>query len=180
MDLKYFDIDYWIEESLFRAMDHELDRKRNIRLLDIGTGFGYFPYLCNYLGNHGYAIDRSGHQLYDEVCEVLGIDRVTYTIQPQTPLQTLFDQKFDLVTAYQIGFDLVPGVGFWSPEDWDFFLREARDKWLAPGGKLFLALNYKHRYNDWYTPGVREVLRSHGARMRLGQVVIQVPADDKK
>jgi protein-L-isoaspartate O-methyltransferase len=51
MDLKYFDVDHWIQDSLYRAFKLNLHNSRGKSILDIGTGFGYFPYIGSVLVN---------------------------------------------------------------------------------------------------------------------------------
>jgi len=169
MDLKYFDLDFWIEENLYRFFDLELQKHMGRRLLDIGTGFGYFPYICRYFGVPAEGLDRHGHQIYDEVCAVLGVKKRNFTIQPNKPLPR-YDHRFSVITAYQIGFNQSPAGGLWSPENWEYFLEDVFENLLAPEGLLYLKLNYAFRRGEFIDPEVAKVFDRYGGDRRFGTV----------
>ncbi len=174
MDLKYFDLDFWIEQNLYRFFELDLMKHKGRRLLDIGTGFGYFPYICKYFGVRAEGLDRHGHRIYDEACEVLSVPKRNFTIQPGEPLPR-YDYKFDFITAYQIGFDLVPGKGMWRPEDWEYFLNDVSDNLLAPGGLLYMKLNYAPRTGNFIDPEVGKMFDRFGAKRWFGTVQYRKP-----
>ena len=65
---KYMDIDYWLFENLRRAYVlglHKMTGK--IAILDIGTGPGYFPFICGFYGHDAEALDVPDNEMYNEI-----------------------------------------------------------------------------------------------------------------
>src|SRR5687767_13313295 len=54
---KYLDIRFWMARSLTEFFLLRLDRQKSLRILDIGTGAGYFPYICSFYGHKVVALD---------------------------------------------------------------------------------------------------------------------------
>ena len=48
---KYLDIKTWMKRALYNVYELGLHRARQKSILDLGTGCGYFPYVCNYFGH---------------------------------------------------------------------------------------------------------------------------------
>lgn len=172
MDFKYFNFEPWIRENVRRALKVDLLNKRRISILDIGTGFGYFPYVCGCWHGHTVkAIDIPGQKLYDAVTEFLGIDKKHYFIKKFEPVESL-GLKFDLITCFLVAFDRPPDEEIWGPAEWDFFLTDIKENHLTETGQLFLRLNPIPRVNSWYLPGVGEIFKKHGAKVRGGEMWI--------
>lgn len=137
--LKYLDAEKWFVRMWKHAADLRLDRAPPQSVLDFGTGPGYFPYVCRYLGHHAEALDRPGTDLYDELCRWVGVAVVPFAIAARTTLPK-FDRRFDLVTAFRVGFNNKGDRQLFDLADWGFFLDDVRDNILAPGGHLALKL----------------------------------------
>ena len=45
------------------------------KVLDLGTGCGYFPYICNYFGHTTVTTDLDAVPMYDEITEFLRLDK---------------------------------------------------------------------------------------------------------
>lgn len=170
MDMKYFDLDYWLEDALFRNFNLGIDHMRQKRILDIGTGFGFFPYTCEYFGNIPCAIDRPGHKLYDEVTDFLRIEKKHHWVTAFEPLPT-FDQKFDLITAYQIAFDRTDASA-WGAKEWEYLINDILENLLEKGGQLHLELNYRFDLGAFYDSAIQKVYLDHGATLRRERVSI--------
>jgi SAM-dependent methyltransferase len=136
---KYLDIRYWLHVKLRRACTLGLHRPPRRRVLDLGTGTGYFPFLAMKLGNDAMGIDVGDVPFYDEMVSLLGVERRVWTIHPFESLPDM--GRFDLVTAFQICFDRSASGAPWGVAEWDFFLRDVTDHLLAPGGRLVLEFN---------------------------------------
>src|SRR5256885_11614156 len=54
---RFEDIAYWIDINVERAQDLWLDRAPPLRILDLGSGAGYFLHVCKYFGNDGLRFD---------------------------------------------------------------------------------------------------------------------------
>ena len=56
---KYLNYKFWLKESLIRFYKLKLHRTKDKNILDIGTGAGYFPFLCNSFAATSKQIDTS-------------------------------------------------------------------------------------------------------------------------
>jgi hypothetical protein len=167
-DLKYFDIEPWIAENIRRVLELGLRYKKKQTVLDIGTGFGYFPYVCEFFGQDAYALDVPGHGLYDDVTEFLKIKKTHHRIEPYETLPEL-PVQFDVITAFQIAFNRPNSEFMWKGPEWDFFLTDLSKK-LKSGGSIHLELNCGVEFSEWYTGEVKTVFEKFGALTRGHQV----------
>lgn len=158
---KYLNFDAYIRAYYKDAQMLGLDSEPPRRILDIGTGVGYFPYICAALGNTATAIDVDDYPVYNATTAALGIDRYVHRIKAFEPLPAL-PTKFDLITAFAICFNNHKEPALWGVDEWRFFLRDLASNYLAPGGKLFFRFNVE---NDgaFGRPDIPEMLRSSGA-----------------
>jgi SAM-dependent methyltransferase len=136
---KYLDVGFWLHAKLRRIRALGLHKPPFRRVLDLGTGTGYFPYLAKRAGNDAVGLDVGGVDFYNEMIALLGVERRVYTIKPFESLPQL--GRFDLVTAFQICFDQYPDGRKWGIAEWEFFRRDVEDHILAPGGRLMLEFN---------------------------------------
>ena len=168
---RFSDVDHWLKINIERAQDFWLDRSPPLRILDLGCGPGYFLYVCKQLGHEGVGIDIDEQPLFRETTALLGVRRVIFRIEPQTPLPDL-GEKFDLVTGHRVCFQKTvrwgtgPGEWHeWEPDDWKFFLDDVRQNVLQPNGRILLDFNPRADGRSFFTPELRDVLRSEGARI---------------
>jgi len=70
---KYGDISWFIAHYSQRAVLFDLDQRRGLRILDIGSGGGTFAAIANALGHNTIGIDVE-EPFYAELCAILGID----------------------------------------------------------------------------------------------------------
>ncbi|WP_037336263.1 hypothetical protein [Salinisphaera hydrothermalis] len=169
VDFKYFNIRPWIVENIKRALRLGLDDCRGRRILDIGTGFGYFPYICEFMEHHAAALDIPGHRLYDRVIETLKVDRAHHFINPFEPLPAS-SGPHDYVTAYQVAFNRPGTDERWRAAEWAFFLEDVIGHHLAASGRLHMELNWSFPIGDWYDSETRKLFDSYGA-VRVGNEV---------
>ncbi|AWN14289.1 hypothetical protein [Salinisphaera sp. LB1] len=164
VDFKYFNVRPWIVENIKRALRLGLQNTHERRVLDLGTGFGYFPYVCEFMEHEAEAPDIEGHRLYDRVIAALGVNRQHHRIQPFKPLPLSDNGRFDYITAYQIAFNR-PGLpGAWGPSEWAFFIDDVLENQLAEGGQLHLELNWPFKIGDWYDDASRRLFDRYNAR----------------
>ena len=97
--LSYADLELWVARAWKEARRLELDNSQPIDVLDIGTGPGYFPFVCQKLGHRCVALDRPGEfPFWQAIRRWLGVNRVVeHTIKPFEPLPAEIG-RFDLVT----------------------------------------------------------------------------------
>ncbi len=141
---KYFDAQRWLKLNIRRAQDIGLDRaKRPWRVLDLGSGAGYFLLVCRELGHSGIGLDVAEPAFYGDIFTQLGLERVVWRIEAREPLPEplLAGGKFDLVTAFSIAFNGHKSAQVWGPAEWDFLLNDLRERFLAPGGRIYFDLN---------------------------------------
>jgi|KBSMisStandDraft_5_1062788.scaffolds.fasta_scaffold387087_2 SAM-dependent methyltransferase len=122
-------------------------------VLDLGTGFGYLPWLLKQRGVTCVAADidagcPSGEmknnpealQLFREVRGALGIEVVPMDpILPMTPVNVpdASARKFDAVTCLHTVFDLL-----WSERELHYFLTDLAAHCLKPGGEILMMSNH--------------------------------------
>ena len=165
--IKYTDAPRWLKLNIRRAQDIGLDRdKRHLRILDLGSGGGYFLFVCRQLGHEGLGLDVPEPTMYGAMFERFGLRRVVKPVTAQQPLpeELLAEGKFDLITAFSIEFNKHAPWGLWTAADWDFLLDDLRDRFVKPDGRVYLDLNPNYAGdNPFMTPEVAEVMRRHGA-----------------
>lgn len=166
---KYLDIDYWMRINLRRVRQLGLDYGPRRDILDLGSGAGYFLYLCKWLGHRPVGLDIDTAPLYPEMARLLELERVVWRIEAFAGLPDL-GRKFDLISAFMICFNNHKQPGLWGPREWEFFLNDAARQ-LKPRGRIFLHLN-----QEWDGTFLSEELRQffveRGARIRLDTVCL--------
>ena len=97
---KYMDTEGWLRRLWKPASMLRLTRARKrLRILDLGTGAGHFPFICGYLGHDARGLDRPGSAFYDAMSDWMGVAITRVAIEPFKPLPP-FEKKFDLITAF--------------------------------------------------------------------------------
>ena len=164
---RFEDVVYWIEINVERAQDVWLDRSPSLSILDLGSGAGYFLYVCKHFGHDVVGFDTDAEPLFAATTELLGVQRVIGRIERQTPLPD-FGRKFDLVTAHRICFHRIGKVRDgveWSIADWKFFLDDVRSRLLNENGRLLLDFNPRADGSSFFTPELRKFFLSQAARI---------------
>jgi len=173
---RFEDIVYWIEINIERAQDLWLDRSSPLRILDLGSGAGYFLYVCKHLGHDVLGFDTDREPLFSATIELLNVPRVVGRIDRQTPLPD-FGKKFDLVTAHRICFHRIgkarDGIE-WSAADWEFFVKDIRSRFLNENGRLLLDFNPRPDGSSFFTPDLRNFFSSRGAWMFRSKALFSV------
>jgi SAM-dependent methyltransferase len=158
---KYADVDHWLRVNRERVQDLKLHRVSPQRVLDLGCGGGFFLFILKRLNHSVLGLDLDESPLFRELLEVFGVPRAAFRIEPFFPLPD-FQQSFDWITAFSIGFDRDPATKKrWGAREWDFFLRDVQSR-LAPGGKIYLTLNPLPT-GEYWTREVHDFFRNRGA-----------------
>ena len=165
----YEDAKYWIGVNVKRAQDLWLDRSPPLQILDLGCGAGYFLYLCRLLGHEGLGFDQDEEPFFRGTTEFFKVRRVIGRIEPQTPLPDL-GRKFDLVTGHRVCFHRLARTENgewleWTPDDWEFFIKDIRTRFLKPKGRLLLEFNRRQDGSSFFTDELRGFFESQGARI---------------
>ena len=134
--LKEGGLEKYIQEKLSVAHYLNLDTASKKVLLDIGTGAGWFPYICKLYGHDCIGTDILGRKEYDAVYKFLNIDIVGNLVYSQTPLN--LQRKFDYIVSLRSFFPNRPKV--WELEDWKYFFKDIQ-KYVNNNGGVYLGCN---------------------------------------
>jgi SAM-dependent methyltransferase len=161
---RFADVPYWIRINVERAQDLWLDRAPPLRVLDLGCGAGYFLYVCRFLGHTVLGLDTDNEPLFRATTALLNVPRVIARIEPGVPLPDL-GTRFDVVAAHRICFQRIGGKMEWTPKHWEFFIRDIRNRFLRPEGRLLLDFNPRRDGSSFFTPELRSFFLAQGARL---------------
>jgi SAM-dependent methyltransferase len=164
---KYLDLQPWMEINLQRVRNLGLDLGGRKRVLDIGSGTGYFLYICQYLGHDVLGLDLDEEPGFTEMIELLGVKRKVWRVEAFKPLPDL-GPKFDVITAHMICFNGHKSDKLWKIPEWEFFLDDLT-KHLVRDGQIGLELN--REYDDTnYTPELKDYFEARGAEIHTQRV----------
>lgn len=139
---KYLKFSWYIRDNIARAINLGLHKAKPCRILDIGSGPGYFLLVCRYFGHSVQGLDLPDNPLYRELFAEFGIDRIESAVRPFEPLVGL-GGSYNLITAYAATFceNIVEKNNKkWGNNEWEFFLSDIAPK-LHKGGRIFLRMN---------------------------------------
>ena len=153
---KYFSAYTWIEACFqrWKVLEQEGLISSNLKVLDIGAGFGYFAIVGKaYTGSNHIEMADVPDPMFDVVTSLLGLSKYKLEVNAFIPMQLQNNSKrYDLITAYRIVFD--KWAGFWGEEEYRFFLRDIFDSLLNEGGSVVLGFNDKREkgFMSWAGP----------------------------
>ena len=166
---KYLDASAYVKVALACAYRLNLHRCSPKKVLDIGTGAGYFPLVCRHFGHEVTATDVDDDPVLNDITATLDIGRRTWRVMPFEKGPNL-GSRFDLVTAFQVGFDRAGPDGqvvFWGTGEWEFFLAEIAARYLKPDGEVMLSgFNREERQG----PKVSQPFIDRGASVHDGRI----------
>jgi SAM-dependent methyltransferase len=139
---KWWDLRRFVGKNLYYAYWLDLHRSEPQRILDLGTGFGYFPFICNYFGHAAIGLDiddLNRESVYHDVTEILNVERKLWKIEPHESLPD-FGQKFDLITGLATQFNNPARENEWGVDEWAFFLEDLAKNQLSAEGRAFFSL----------------------------------------
>jgi SAM-dependent methyltransferase len=147
---KYLDYKRWIKINLERAFNLGIPYSKNLNILDIGSGTGYFAYICKHYGHNVRVLDVETYGLYNEFIAFFNIKKTTHKIIAYQKLPEL-DIKFDLITGFLVCFNMHNTSDLWGIYEWDYLLKDLRKNQLKQCGKIYFELNKEDKFNDYYT-----------------------------
>jgi SAM-dependent methyltransferase len=166
---KYLDVKKHLQLNVRRAQDLNLHRLPPQEILDIGCGGGFFLFVAQALGHRGLGLDVAGIPVFDDLVDLLGINRIEYKI---TNFELLpdFGRKFDFITAFATAFHGGREDSWrWGEQEWDFLLADLERR-LTPGGRIFFDLNAAYN-GEYYTPAILNVFLQHGGVIERSNVL---------
>ena len=171
--------DFYILQSIKRAVLLKLHQRDRLNILDIGSGVGWFAFICTKLGHTCIGLDEDSEALYTETFSLLGFERYIHRIMPFQPLPN-FREKFDLVTCFQICFNLYTLDNYdWGPGEWAYFIYDLVNQ-FGPTMDLFIGFNFHEsdlHNGKFYSPLVKHWLENHGFILLPGGKVYFSPHD---
>lgn len=173
---KYFNAAYWLRQNVQRALYLGLNRAQPQNILDIGAGFGYFPYVAKFYGHNVIGIDLPGDTLFNKASDYLNIDRRDHRIDSNTPMPS-YGVKFDLITAFQICFNGHIEGEVWGEDEWAFFLNDLFENHVNAGGRVYLGLNWSPHIDGWIPEEVRALFKDkyHAKFDGPSRVILHAP-----
>jgi 2-polyprenyl-3-methyl-5-hydroxy-6-metoxy-1,4-benzoquinol methylase len=159
---KYLEIDKWLATNIRRILNIGLDFMPKKRILDLGSGAGYFLHVCKRLGHDVLGLDMHDPTAawYGDMLELLGVKRVIWRIDPFVKLPDL-GPRFDYVTAFMVCFNRHVYEDVWLVDQWRFFLDDLWTR-LNPGAIVWFELN-PQLDGTHYGPELRAFFESRGA-----------------
>ncbi len=170
---KYLDIRLWMVHKLTYFYLLGLHKSKPLRILDLGTGTGFFPYICSLYGHKVIALDLDTVPMYNEICHFLRVDRRPWRIVKFEKLPDL-GIMFDLVTAFMITFNQNNQPDEWGVDEWRFLLEDLKSNQIVQGGRLFLNLNLRHD-GTWCDQHLFELFLHFRGKVYLNHVDIGGP-----
>jgi hypothetical protein len=137
---KFLNINYWLFENMRRFYKLGLQKKKKeLRILDLGTGPGYFPFICTFYGYEVESLDKPDNEMYNDMIKELGIKRYEENICSYKDIN--IEKKHDLITAFMICFNNHRLSNLWHISEWEYFLNSLFKNNLNTGGEICLLLN---------------------------------------
>jgi hypothetical protein len=144
-EIKYLDIPYFLTSQIKRFFLFELEKNVSGKLLDIGSGGGFFCAIANAVGYKAKGIDVP-NELYEDLCRVFGVNRVINRVHAMAPLEIKIN-KYSIVNVAAQTFDISKDTitGFikpWGKIEWSYFFQDIINR-LDTDGRLVLDLNFR-------------------------------------
>ncbi len=149
------------------ARQLRLEKAHRQSILDLGTGCGYFPYVCRHYGHDAVGVDVSV-PMYREICSLLGLEWHEHRIEPKKRLPS-FDRRFDLVTGLLVFFNHPRENQLWGVDEWRFFLKDLAEYHLSSNGSAYFKL-VKNIHGNYYDQDLTQFFTDHGATLNAGAV----------
>ena len=167
---KYVDAGHRLELAIRQARSVQLDRRKPLRILDIGSGAGYFLFVCKQLGHRVLGLDLDWPPMYAETFEMMEMPRCVWRIEPFQPLPDL-GGRFDFLTGFAVCFNSHGSDHVWGIKEWEFFLDDVEKSVLSESGEMYFELNPEPW--GYYTPELGEFFRRRGAQVEGKKVTFK-------
>ncbi len=141
---KYLCSDHWIGDAADRVMDLKLHKHEGLRILDLGCGAGWFLLTARFFGHHVMGLDLNDNEMYNDLIDLLEIERINHRIEPKKPLPDL-GERFDVITGYMVFFNWTGREEPWDAHEWAYFINDCR-RHLVPGGYMRFSLNARRQH----------------------------------
>lgn len=152
---KYFNLPVHLAHAVWQARELGLyNAGGRFRIVDLGTGFGYFPFVCDSLGHRSTGLDWDLWKVYEKISADIPIDRRSWEVTPENPMPEL-GEPVDLVTAFRpVFYYEFDTDSLWAEEKWHTFFTSLLPS-IAKGGAIFIGEN---RIDEVQKPHYRRIV----------------------
>ncbi len=173
---KYLNYRFWSKECLIRFYRLKLHKSdRSLRVLDLGTGFGFFPHICNELGHQAECLDSPESDLYRQITKTFDLKRYEETIHAFKRIDLNGNSnKYDLVTAFMICFNNHKSPDLWKIDEWKFFILDLYNNHLNENGSIYLSFNQEEN-GMFFDSNLEEFFRKNSYAVDNNNVLITHP-----
>jgi hypothetical protein len=168
---KYLNIKPWFMDNLWRCYILGLNNSESKNILDIGTGNGYFPFICKKYGHAVRTIDIASNPLFNSLIELLEIPRREISVSSNEALPA-FDVKFDLVTGFHTYFNGHRTENVWTSKEWHFFLKDLKENHCNSNASAYFIINKEHNRVNVLEDELRAYFISIGSEIDGDRVYI--------
>jgi hypothetical protein len=105
---KYLEPNKWIRRTFRNLLFLGLHQSPPKKILDLGSGTGYFLKMASSFGHNVFGLDRPQVELYDKTCAIFEIPRFFGWIERNKKIKEISESNFDMITRY--GRKLCPGI----------------------------------------------------------------------
>jgi SAM-dependent methyltransferase len=180
---KFLRLDDWLPAIVSRSSLLEIQNCNPLTILDLGTGTGLFPFVCQNLGHTATGLDLPGdlmrdpeREIFTQMPEIFGVTVRRSPIRAFAPIEGI--GSYDLITAFLVNFNNHKRSDEWSRGEWEYLIADLRTH-LNPGGRIALMLNTNvPRYGEdlqCYDENTRSFLASVG-RVYGAAVIVGSPS----
>ena len=157
---KYLDLELWMARAIERAKSLNIQGRKPSRILDIGAGSVYFPFVCAQSGHSVMALDRQEPRMYVDLADLLAVPRISHTIKALEPLPEM-EGRFDLITAFSICFNGHNTPQLWDVDEWTFFLRDLATNFAHDETQIHLVFNQEPS-GEFFSAALQKLFASYG------------------
>ena len=178
--LREADCAFWLRQKLEIAVQLELHKAEPQRILEIGAGGGHFPFVGRMLGHDAVGVDID-IPVYDDVCKLLGVNRVPLRLERGQRLPDL-GGRFSLITAVAAHMHTLGASEFWTKQDWRTFIDDLILNQIEAPGRIYFTLNaeWDVKVRQWrFEDQVAEVFAEYGAVVDTAGNVVDLPVPKK-
>jgi SAM-dependent methyltransferase len=168
---KFLLLNDWLAAVTGRVSLLEIDHCSPLAILDLGTGTGLFPFVCENCGHAAMGLDLPAEvmpdperRIFSLMPDAFGVAVERRPIRAFAPIEGI--GTYDLVTGFRVSFNDHKKPDEWGRAEWEYFITDLR-KHLNPGGRIVLTLNANvERYGSklrYYDEDTRDFLAAMGS-----------------
>ena len=144
---RYFNgpIEKWIREKLAVVYWLGLHQCSEKRVIDLGTGAGWFVYICKKFGHESYGTDILNRPEYEAGYRFLNINIIGKLSYPMEKI--CLEEQFDYITTMRSFIGQRPRS--WTKDEWKFFFEDMQN-YLKENGALYISCNCGTKLDTQY------------------------------